>query len=489
MSELGASPDRSLCAAIVAVADGLELNATLHRIITAAVDLSDATYGALGVVDEDGNLRDFLHVGMTTETVAAIGDSPKGIGVLGLLIDQPMPRLINDIAAHPASAGFPPGHPQMHSFLGIPLRVRGQVFGNLYLTEKRNGEPFSDADEQLVVALAAAAAVAIDNARLFEETRLRGRWHEALRVVDAASLADKSIDEVMQAAMVAAREVTGADVGLIVSDGAQSVKLPVECTHVVRLSIGEADRAYGNIMLGWTNQNSPLSAEAKAVAEEFSAQVGIIVSLAHARAESQRLVVFEDRDRIARDLHDLVIQRLFAAGMMLQSTGHIDGVPTAVAHRVTRVVDELDATIREIRNTIFALHESMELSSSSLRGLVLAEISQSSGALGFTPSIRFTGPVDSVTTQSLTDNVLAVLREALSNAARHAAATEIEVLLATADGKLSLVVTDNGIGFSDTDRRSGLANAASRSTSLGGVCRVERVSDAGGTVLHWSVPL
>lgn len=320
--------------AIVAVADGLELSATLHRIITAAVDLSDATYGALGVVDEDGNLRDFLHVGMTTETVAAIGDSPKGIGVLGLLIDQPMPRLINDIAAHPASAGFPPGHPQMHSFLGIPLRVRGQVFGNLYLTEKRNGEPFSDADEQLVVALAAAAAVAIDNARLFEETRLRGRWHEALRVVD-----------------------------------------------------------------------------------------------------------------------------------------------------------ELDATIREIRNTIFALHESMELSSSSLRGLVLGEISQSSGALSFTPSIRFTGPVDSVTTQSLTDNVLAVLREALSNAARHAAATEIEVLLATADGKLSLVVTDNGIGFSDTDRRSGLANAASRSTSLGGVCRVERVSDAGGTVLHWSVPL
>lgn len=483
----GGRSDSGLFSAVVAVAAGLELRSTLRRIVTAAVDLSDASYGALGVVDDDGRVSDFIHVGMDPDTVATIGPPPTGKGVLGLLVDHPLPIRIDDLTTHPSSAGFPEGHPPMRSFLGVPVRVRGRVFGNLYLTEKRGASRFSVEDEETVTALAAAAAVAIENARLFEHTRLRGRWQQAIADVDSVVFTGASADEVMLAAAEQARQITGADAVVVVEQGDD--RLPAGCVHSVTLPVGTPDRIHGAIVLGWIDPVQAISNEAVELAREFASQVAVTVTLAIARSEQERLAVYEDRDRIARDLHDLVIQRLFATGMMLQGTLRSDDIPDVARERVSRAIDELDETIKEIRQTIFALHEPVDLGTESARGLVLREVSQSAALLGFSPSVRFVGPVDSVMNPMLTDHAIAVLREALTNAAKHARASTVEVLLQFGDGMLSLMVTDDGVGITESGRRSGLANITARANELGGVCSVERVDESGGTRLRWSVRL
>jgi signal transduction histidine kinase len=485
----GGRSDAGLFSAVVAVAAGLELRSTLRRIVTAAVDLSDATYGALGVIDEMGKVSEFIHVGMDAATVETIGAPPTGRGVLGVLIDHPLPIRLDDLMDHPGAAGFPEGHPPMHSFLGVPVRVRGRVFGNLYLTEKRGGIRFTAEDEQTVTALAAAAAVAIENARLFEHTRMRGRWQEALTSIDAVVFAGATPAEVMAEAADYARDITGADAGLVVVDGEGDGQLPAGCAHAVTVPVATPERSHGSLVLGWIDPLRQMSPENVELARAFAAQVAVTVSLAQSRSEQERLAVYEDRDRIARDLHDLVIQRLFATGMMVQGTLRSDSLEDDVRKRLTRVVDELDETIKEIRQTIFALHEPVELSTDSVRGLVLREVSQSAALLGFTPSVRFVGPVDSVTTAMLNDHLIAVLREALTNAAKHARASTVEILVQFADGVLALSVTDDGVGIGDSGRMSGLANITARASELGGVCAVERVDDAGGTRLRWSVRL
>ena len=485
----GGRSDAGLFSAVVAVAAGLELRSTLRRIVTAAVDLSDATYGALGVIDDTGRVSEFIHVGMDATTVDAIGAPPTGRGVLGVLIDHPLPIRLDDLMDHPGAAGFPDGHPPMHSFLGVPVRVRGRVFGNLYLTEKRGGVRFTAEDEQTVTALAAAAAVAIENARLFEHTRMRGRWQEALTAIDAVVFSGATPSEVMTTAAEHARDITGADIGIVVIDDTDADQLPAGCSHAVTLPIATPDRNHGSLVLGWIDPAQQLSPDHVELARDFATQVAVTVSLAQSRSEQERLAVYEDRDRIARDLHDLVIQRLFATGMMVQGTLRSDSLAEDVRGRLSRVVDELDETIKEIRQTIFALHEPVELSTDSVRGLVLREVSQSAALLGFSPSVRFVGPVDSVTTSMLNDHLIAVLREALTNAAKHAQASTVEILVQFADGVLELVVTDDGVGIGDGGRLSGLANITARASELGGVCAVERVDDAGGTRLRWSVRL
>ncbi len=369
------------------------------------------------------------------------------------------------------------------------MRVRGRVFGNLYLTEKRGGSRFTAEDEQTVTALAAAAAVAIENARLFEHTRLRGRWQEALTSIDAVVFAGANPDEVMAAAAEQARAVTGADIAVVVAQDHDADQLPAGCVHALSLPVATPERNHGWLVLGWIDPLRQMSPEHVELAREFAAQVAVTVSLAQSRSEQERLAVFEDRDRIARDLHDLVIQRLFATGMMLQGALRSNEIPGDVRERLSRSVDELDETIKEIRQTIFALHEPVELNTDSVRGLVLRETSQSAALLGFSPSVRFVGPVDSVTTPMLTDHLIAVLREALTNAAKHARANTVEILVQFADGVLSLVVTDDGVGIGDGGRLSGLANLTARADELGGVCAVERVDESGGTRLRWSVRL
>ena len=542
--------DRGLFTAVVSVAAGLELGATLRRIVQAAVELVDASYGALGVLDDDGRLGEFIHVGIDAHTSAVIGSLPTGRGILGLLMEHPVPIRLDNLTTHPKSSGFPPGHPVMNSFLGVPVRVRGEVFGNLYLTEKRNGAGFTSEDERTVMALAAAAAVAIENARLYERSRQREQWQQAVTDIANAVLADSDADEVLSLVANRARTLTGADVALValpdeddelvveIVDGrdddgdafatellevisgwggqrvpahsvahqafkdgisrierdtarvlADSEQSPEHGPAVV-IPLVTSDHVLGVLMLLWGDAQARVPADALELAGSFASQAAVTLVLAQARREHERLAVYEDRDRIARDLHDLVIQRLFATGMMLQGTSRIENVPDAAAERVSRAVDELDETIKEIRQTIFALHEPVEGPTASARGRVLRETSQSAALLGFEPAVRFVGPVDSMLTAEATDHLVAALREALTNAAKHAHAKRVDVVVQIDSGDVLLIVTDDGIGISEDrpGRRSGVANIAARAQVLGGWCRLERVTDEGGTRLTWCVP-
>ena len=513
MGAMTSERDQGLFEAVVAVAAGLELKSTLRRIVQAAVNLSHARYGALGVIGPDGRVGEFIHVGMDVATAQDIGNLPAGRGVLGLLIDHPVPLRMDDLTKHPASAGFPAGHPPMTSFLGVPVRVRGRVFGNLYLTDKKDGDHFTADDEHVVSALAAAAAVAIENARLYEFTHQRGRWLAAMTEIDNAVLMGASTEDVLVMTAREARRLTGAQLAAvalperqgftveIVDAGSEYTGREVMGTtvgpdeaptwdgSVVTLSLRTPERILGQLFLLWESPWQALDPELQPVAESFAAQAAVNVVLASARREQQRLSIFEDRDRIARDLHDLVIQRLFATGIQLQGALRSEDLPEAVQDRLTRAIDDLDETVREIRQTIFALHEPVETDSDQLRARVMRECTQSGALLGFTPAVRFVGAVDSSASTAQTDQVIAVLREALTNAAKHAQAGRVEVLV-EADGQhLRLTVTDDGVGVSEGGRRSGLANLSSRAEQLRGNFTVQRVSDAGGTRLAWSIPL
>jgi signal transduction histidine kinase len=514
MERMVSDRDQGLFEAVVSVAAGLELTSTLRRIVQAAVNLSDATYGALGVLGPDGRVRDFIHVGMESEMVADIGTLPTGRGVLGLLIDHPVPIRIEDIASHPAAAGFPEGHPPMQSFLGVPVRVRGRVFGNLYLTDKRDGDHFTSADEHTVSALAAAAAVAIENARLFEFTRLRGLWLDAITRIDNAVLSGASTDDLLTLITSTTRSLTSAQVAAIavpdadgdfvveyvdLEEGASCAGIVGSLVHdgeipdwegtVWPLPLRTPDRTLGLLYLVWSDPGDALDEDIALVAESFAAQAAVNVVLAESRRERERLSIYEERDRIARDLHDLVIQRLFATGIQLQGAVRHTDLPLEVRERISRAVDDLDETIREIRQTIFALHEPVDTVTDSCRARVLREVRQSGALLGFEPAVRFVGPVDTVASPAITEHVVAVLREALTNAAKHAQARRVDVMVEADASSITVIVTDDGVGLTDSGRRSGLGNMSARAVDLGGDCSVERVSDSGGTRVRWRAPV
>jgi signal transduction histidine kinase len=356
---------------VLVVGSELDLAAVLKRIIETTAELVGAQYGALGVLDEQRTgLSQFVTVGIDQAGRDAIGALPEGHGILGLLIVDPRPLRLPDIHEHPDSYGFPPNHPPMTSFLGVPIRIRDQVFGNLYLCDKAGGDVFTDVDEEMVVALAAAAGIAIDNARL------------------------------------------------------------------------------------------------------------------HARVTD--LALFEDRERIARDLHDTVIQRLFATGLSLQGVIRLAEAPEVV-DRLQRAVDDLDATVREVRSAIFELHTA-RMPGRSLRQELLDLCAESARGLGFEPVVRFDGPVDSALDGATTDHVLAVLREALANVARHAKATAAEVEVDVRDGVVHLRVRDDGSGppAGQTSGR-GLENMRARARQLGGTVELVAV-DPHGTEVRFDVP-
>lgn len=560
--------DSGLFSAVIAVAAGLELGATLRRIVQAAADLVDAEYGALGVIGPQGTVSEFVHVGIDTETAARIGPLPSGRGILGLLIEHPAPIRIEDLMQHPSAAGFPDGHPVMQSFLGVPVRVRGEVFGNLYLTQKRNGGTFTADDERTVMALAAAAAVAIENARLYESSRQRERWQNAITEIGNSVLSGGETGDVLILVARNARRLAGADLATIaLPDGDGELRIEItdayddteaefelprsrwsvheshrtpefieelhtlsrswlgaavsessrvhevftagsslsdsnvpismspgdiqNFSHVALLPMHSGSRVLGVLSLLWAGGAQSASESTIALAQTFAGQAAVTLTLAEARSEHERLAVFEDRDRIARDLHDLVIQRLFATGMLLQGATRIEDVPNTALERIERSVDELDETIREIRHTIFALHEPMDGPATGLRGRILREVRQSAAVLGFDPSVRFVGAIDSSVSEECADNLIAVLREAMMNAAKHAQANRVEVLMQVADSTAVMMVTDDGVGVPEAGpgRRSGVANLVSRAVECGGTCELERVSAAGGTRLVWRVPL
>lgn len=526
--------DRGLFSAVVAVAAGLELPATLRRIVQAATDLVDAQYGALGVLDDNGNLADFVHVGVSPTKADEIGELPKGRGILGLLTEHPVPIRLDQITDHPKTVGFPANHPPMHTFLGVPVRVRGEVFGNLYLTEKRDGKSFTSEDERTVMALAAAAAVAIENARLFEKTRRREAWQRALTEIATAVLDGSDPEEALTMVAQKARALMGADISAIalptgdelsieIVDGSSELvgfTVPADsityrafsegiaqsceqCTigdldlvgSAIAVPLRTGDRILGvlttiRLVEAPIDMHTSHPRELLELAEPFASQAAVTLVLAEAQRSQRRLAVYQDRDRIARDLHDLVIQRLFATGMSLQGASRLPGVSDQAIDRITRAVDELDETIKEIRQTIFELHEPVEGPNSSFRGRVMREAAQSAASLGFEPAVRFVGPVDSAVSDSTSEHLLAALREVLTNAAKHARASSVEVVV-TIDGQsVVLTATDDGIGLPDESsmRQSGMANIAARAQELGGDCVAERLSAAGGTRVTWRAP-
>jgi signal transduction histidine kinase len=524
---------RALLDAVVGIGSDLDLRSTLQRIVEAACALVGARYGALGIIAPDRQLSDFITYGIDDATHAAIGDLPRGRGVLGLLITDPRPVRMPDITRHPRSFGFPPHHPPMHSFLGVPVRTRDQIFGNLYLAEKKDADEFSDDDEEIVVALAAAAGVAIDNARLFALAQRRERWLAAAAEITGVLLGTVRRTEALRLIARRAREVADAQLALVllydeenarytieVADGDDSRSaelsgklLPVDDGEVQAFSrekyrmidnlrqaadwpgpvpdgpaiaapLGGSDTLHGVLIVAQGAGQSSSSDDDASLLSIFAGQAALALERARAQEERELLAVLEDRERIARDLHDVVIQRLFATGMQLQGVAAQALRPEAVK-RINAAVDDLDATIRDIRRSIFELRAPVGV---TLRTELRDAVDAAAETLGFRPTLDVSGPVDSAVPDDIIPELLAVLREALSNAARHAQARAIRVSVRAAGDEAILQVEDDGVGFDPNLARGGIVNMGERAHDLGGSFEVGPGAD-GGTLVLWRVPL
>lgn len=481
--------------AVVTISADLSLDGVLSRIVAIASRLVDARYAALGVLSagRERRLQTFVHHGISHDLAAEIGDLPTGHGLLGLIIDRPEPLRLSDIAEHPTSYGFPAHHPPMSSFLGVPVRIRERVFGNLYLTEKAGGGDFTAEDEEVVVALAAAAGVAIENARLYEGTATREAWARATGEI-AGRLTDPGpLAESCAAVAALAREVADADAAWVslgepgeeTTTGYDGTELEDdEVGPVLVVDFAPAASTRGTLSLAWTRDREDVfhTLDAQLVAA-YAEQAALTLQLAEAREDQHRLAVFEDRDRIGRDLHDLVIQRLFAVGLGLQGTTRMVDKPE-VAARLEQAVDDLDATIKDIRRAIFGL------SSLETAGDVQAEVTRlverAGSTLKFRPTLRFEGPVRTLVSAELAPDLLAVLAEGLSNASRHAEASAVEVVLEAGE-RIVLTVRDDGRGMAGQVAESGLANIRTRAERRGGRLVVESAPGQ-GTSLTWDVP-
>jgi signal transduction histidine kinase len=525
---------RALLDAVLAVGGELDLHPTLQRIVESAARLAGAQYAALGVLNRDGDgLVDFITYGITEEQRARIGPLPRGHGILGLLISDSRPIRLSDLAEHDAAYGMPAHHPPMRSFLGVPVRVGDRVFGNLYLTEKQGAADFTHDDEEAVVALAAAAGVAVEHARLFEQVRRRERWLAATAEILHALLG--RVDRADALALVAARarETAGADLCVVVLeqddgrllleavagstedlvgtplpryghladvvDRGSTVRVP-EGAEVIGLEGLAAAMlvpftgpggAGGSLVVGWSVPQGDgwlEDSDIKAL-RGFAAQVALALDRAQAQEDRSALAVLADRDRIARDLHDLVIQRLFATGLTLQGATRLV-TDADVAERLRTGVDDLDQTIRDIRGTIFELGRADEVP--DLRGQIRDVVADAEGTLGFRPRLTLHGPLDTAVPRVVRPHLVAVLIETLSNAARHAHAQRVDVEVAVegsgAGASVVATVRDDGRGFSGPRRESGLRNLRDRASSVGGSCEIESGLGA-GTVVRWRAPL
>jgi signal transduction histidine kinase len=510
---------RALLDAVMAISSDLDLHNVLTRIVESATSLTGARYGALGVVGAEDLLVEFVTTGVSEEERRRIGDLPHGRGILGLLITDPRPIRLRDLTEHASSYGFPPNHPAMGSFLGVPVRIRGTVFGNLYLTEKAGGGEFTDTDEQLVVALAGVAGLVIENARAYGLSERRREWLEA-----AASLPDtvqppldeeESLHRIVTTARRVARARAAAvvdidtfDVRVLVCGPGEDVAALEDRVTRLAAQLGglevldpvdvavddvmgtvvplQAHLAEGGLLL--TVHDRPdaklRDVDDRELLRSFADYAALTLDRGRAVSEREELAVISDRERIARDLHDVVIQRLFATGMQLQAAS-MRATNEDVRGRIERTVADLDATIRDIRATIFELQAP---ASGSVRGELRALVREYRPVLGFVPELRVTGPVDTAVTGPLVEPLLKVLREALSNVARHAQASHVDVRVGVDGGELTLVVVDDGVGMPAGVVYSGLANARDRASSLGGELDVTPHRPC-GVRLSWRVPL
>lgn len=520
-----------LVEAVLAVNSGLDLETTLTTIVQTATELVNARYGALGVrgTDRRDELVEFITEGIDEQTRARIGPPPGGRGVLGVLIDEPTPIRLDDITNHPASVGFPPHHPPMRTFLGVPVRIRDEVFGNLYLTDKRDGLPFTEDDEVLAEALAAAAGIAIANARLYQQSSVRQSWIEATRDIGTELLGGADPSRVFRLVADATLRLTDADAVLVgVPTDAGDELVVAETAGVIRpaaewqpisvtgsaigrsftvreplrwdsfdelpdaamgsgpalvLPLHTADTVAGVLVVLRRKGGRPFTDETLEMMGAFADQSALAWQLASAQRRVRELDLLSDRDRIARDLHDHVIQRLFAVGLSLQST--IPGTDRPeVADKLNEAVDNLQSVIQEIRTAIFDLHGG-DSGTTRLRQRLTAAVDAFSGSRP-RASIQFFGPL-SVVTSALADHAEAVVREGVSNAVRHSGGTTVAVAVRV-DDDFCVEVTDDGIGMPPEVTASGLNNLRARAAQMGGEFVVS-AAPTGGTTLRWTAPL
>ncbi|WP_153504768.1 sensor histidine kinase [Cumulibacter manganitolerans] len=536
---------RELLAADQLIIADLELPTVLRHIVQAACRLVNARYGALGVLAPAGGLSEFITVGVDDETIAQIGPLPSGKGLLGALIDDPHSIRLRDMSEDPRSVGFPPGHPPMRSFLGVPVRVRDEVFGNLYLTEAASGE-FSAEDEELVTALAATAGMAIENARLYAQAQRRQRWLQAATQITRQLLSEEG-EEPLAVIARETRHMADADLVTVVlptgegnrlmvevASGTQAETLaghtyPVENTFageafetgrpvlvrdaadhpqrhlhlskvlpagpVMILPLVGTQRMRGALAVGRRRGRPPFEEADLEMATAFANHAAIALELADARDHQKRLLLLEDRDRIARDLHDHVIQQLFSAGLTVQSVlaGRHDGMHR---DRLASVVSSIDDTIRQIRTTIFQLRGQLGPQVGTARSRILGVVAELTPVLGFRPRVQFSGPVESVVPELVVDDLAAVVREALTNVAKHSGAGQAAVLLGADGDQLTLEVVDDGAGLGSATRRSGIANLEKRARRHRGTLRLTDASARyptssarRGVHLSWTIPL
>jgi signal transduction histidine kinase len=520
---------RGLLRANALVAGDLSLPVVLRQIVGAARDLLGARYAALGVLGRDGELEQFVHAGMDDAQVAEIGDLPRGRGILGLLISEPAPIRLATLSAHPAAAGFPPGHPPMGSFLGVPVRIGDEVFGNLYLTERAAGGEFTADDEELAVALAATAGAAIANARRFAESEQRRRWLDASTQLTPLLLAESQGDPhalitghaaaaadadfavlavpgkpgqvivtgvagpLAAGLMNRTAPLAGSLAGQVIGSGkptlitgdrlrAAAAALGAGIGPVIAVPLTAGERILGAVMLGRVTARPGFTEPDLGMAASFAGHAAMAMELAQARADQILLARAEDHDRIAGDLHDQVIGELFALGMKLQ--GQVARSDPAAAERVNGYIDTLDRVISDIRTCIFGLQQHRP-APAGLQARVMEIIEEHAPQLGFTASASFTLPPGPGPDETLAHDILAVTREALSNCARHAHATAVSIALARQGELITLDIIDNGRGLGTPARSSGLASMRRRAENNGGTLQIT-APVGGGTQLTWT---
>jgi signal transduction histidine kinase len=523
----------------LALASELSLPIVLQRIVDLATQVTDARFGALGVIGEDGQLTEFFTTGVSARQRKEIGALPRGKGLLGYLIANPQPVRVSNIADHPASVGFPTHHPKMTSFLGAPVVAMGKVFGNIYLTEKRNSNEFNAEDETALVVLATQAGVAIANASLYEEMRLRERWLDALRAITSEILGGANADSLLDRIAESARELANADIATIVTTtqapgqlivaaaaGEPAPRLSGQSVPAGRSISGEVmrsgqplvfhdasaerrayppmmragrvgpaifvplrvrGRATGTLMVANQKAGRIFSERAVSLVETFADQASVAIEYGRAQGDQRRLQLMDERERIAKELHDGIIQSLFAVGMGLQGTALVAGSPD-VAARVEAAVGELDRVIRDLRNYIFGLRPGI-LADRQLDQALRELGEEVASKSGLTVQVS----VDAETAAALSPQsheIVQLTREALSNVTRHAKASHASVTLVRRKSNAVLTIDDDGVGFdaSGSSYGNGLRNMRERASALGGELQLAS-TPAKGTRLMATVPL
>ena len=534
-------PTKGLLDSLLAVTSGLELDETLRKIVTTAIGLVDARYGALAVLGEDQSPTEFVTVGIDPATRELIGKLPTGRGVLGIVIDENQPLRLDDVTVHPSSLGFPAHHPPMRTFLGVPIRLRSKVFGRLYVTEKNTGQAFTEGDEASLGVLASAAGIAVDNARLYAQTRDRQRWLEAGAEITSELLAGTDAADVLPVIAGCAVDLAEADYAVIAEPADPEMSASETQTLVATVCVG-ADEMAAAALTGRTIPVSlstsgavfrdhlprsvpslafdladglamkfgpglavPLRARGSTagvllalrkpgaapfddhqlqIVSSFADQAALALQQAQSQSARRDLEMLGERNRIARDLHDHVIQRLFAVGLAMQST-HRRATSSLVAERLAEHIDQLHEVVQEIRTAIFDLHAG-ESEGHGLRLRLQDAIAELTEDATVRTTVRISGPLDLVPVE-LAGHAEAVVREAVSNAVRHSGADELWVTVSV-DDNLVIDVVDDGVGLPAAGARSGLRNLDERARSANGCCLLD-AANGGGTRLLWTAPV